>query len=149
VTAQLVGESLIVAAIVAFAAARRREGRIPVRAVVLGAVPALVFASAWQANGATAGILALWATGLRLYLPAWVYVASVWALGATVVARTGDGSCRAAGLLVLGCAGFLLESTYAMALALVALVLLCGTPVRSRSAGIDVSDGAGVGFTNA
>jgi hypothetical protein len=135
VTAQLLGELLIVATSFAFLGARGREGQIPVRAVVLGALPAVVVGSAWQANGAIAGILALWMSGLRLYLPTWIYLVAVWALATTVLARRGDGSGRAAGLVLLACAGFLLESTYSMAVALVALVLLADVPLAGRAAG--------------
>ena len=134
VAAQLFGELLIVAVSIPFLVARRREGPIPTHAAILGALPALVVASVWQANGAIAGILALWATGLRLYLPVWAYVVAVWALATTVMARRGDGSSRAAGLVLLACAGFLLESTYSMSVALLALILLCDLPARVSAA---------------
>jgi hypothetical protein len=124
VAAHLAGEVAVVGACLAFVVARWREGPVPLRAVILGALPALALVLLWRANGAVTGILVLWAAGLRLYLPLWLYVLAVWALGTTVVARMGNGSEKAAGLVLLASTGLLLESTYAQALALLALILL-------------------------
>lgn len=129
---QLVGELVAVISCFAFLAARRAEGSLGVVAVILGVLPAVALLAAWKTNGAVTGILVLWTAGFRLFLPMWIYVAALWALGITVAASAGDGTGRAAGLVLLVASGFLVESTYAQALALLAIALIMAGPRPKR-----------------
>ena len=97
------------------------------------AFPAAALLVAWWANGAITGILVLWTAGLRLYLPVWLYGVALWAFAAAALGWLGDGSRRAGGMVLLLAAGFLLESTYAQALMLVALSLLAGGLAAGRA----------------
>jgi len=129
---QLAGELIAALSCFAFLAARRAEGPLGVGAVILGALPAVALLAAWKTNGAVTGILVLWTAGFRLFLPMWIYVAALWALGITVAASVGDGTGRAAGLVLLVASGFLVESTYAQALALLAIALIMAGPRPER-----------------
>jgi len=133
VGAQLVGEALVVAASLLFFAAWARERGVRPRALALAAFPAAALLVAWWANGAITGILVLWTAGLRLYLPVWLYGVALWAFAAAALGWLGDGSRRAGGMVLLLAAGFLLESTYAQALMLVALSLLAGGLAAGRA----------------
>lgn len=124
--AQLAGEALVVAAplvaLVVWAAERPRRGW-PLAA---GSLAALALVIVWGVNESATAILALWTTGLRLFLPLWVYAL---ALGAMVAAAAGwlrTAPWRSAGLVLLLVGGFLLESTYQQAMVLLAVALLTG-----------------------
>jgi hypothetical protein len=102
-------------------------------------VPTIAFMGAWQAKGAIAGILVLWTAGFRLYLPVVLYALALWAFGTAAIGWRRADPWRTAGMVLLLVGGFLLDSTYQLTLALIALVLLSdGTAVggtRARPAG--------------
>lgn len=138
--AQLVGEALVVAAPLVALAAWVAERPLRGWPLVAGSLAGLMLVIVWRADGSVAGILALWTTGLRLFLPVWVYAL---ALGAMVAAAAGwlrTAPWRSAGLVLLLVGGFLLESTYQQALVLLAVALLtegaavAGLPGWRRSA---------------
>lgn len=122
--AQLAGEAVVLlTAFLLFAASLTRSGP-RARPIVAGALPAAALVAAWRANGAITGILVLWTAGLRLYLPLWLYALALWAFSAAAVGVLRERPWRAAGLVLLLVGGFLLESTYVQALALLGLLLL-------------------------
>lgn len=136
VAAQLAGEALVVLAAFLFFAAGIRDEALGWKAVALGALPGLALLGAWWTNGVITGILVLWTAGLRLFLPVWLYALALWAFAAAALGRMGDGTRRSGGMVLLVVSGFLLESTYAQALVILALALLTdgfalGGPVRA------------------
>ncbi len=140
VGAQLAAELVLVAASFTLLEAWIATDGFRIGPVLLTAPAAVVLMAAWWANGAVTGILALWAAGLRLYLPVWLYALALWALVAAAVGWLPRHAWRSAGLALLPVAGMLLGSTYLQALLLVALALLTdgeavgGLPnVRARS----------------
>jgi hypothetical protein len=124
VATQLVAEALAVASAFALLGSAVRSGRVGVRPVVLGAVPALALLGAWVANGAITGILVIWTAGLRLYLPMWLYVLALWALGTAAAAWLPERRWRAAGAVLLLVGGVTLGTTYQQALVVIGLLLL-------------------------
>ncbi|GIU99070.1 MAG: hypothetical protein KatS3mg014_0686 [Actinomycetota bacterium] len=121
---QLAAEAFAVLAAFLLLASAVRSGRLEVRAVLIGLVPALALLAAWRANGAVTGILVIWTAGLRLYLPMWVYAVALWAFTAAGAAWYPDRRGRAGALALLLAAGVTLGTTYQQALALVGLALL-------------------------
>ncbi len=93
---------------------------------VLGALA--VLALAWLSPTSTPSILALWTTGLSLYLPIPIYLLSLGLYLVTLVAcwRGGDGFWAAAGLLLILLAGYMPEATYHHLLLLVGVACLSG-----------------------
>lgn len=81
--------------------ARRRAPR---RASLLGIVPALIFTVAFLVNPSMTGILAIWSTGVSLYLPWVVYGLSIWGASVTffVFLRADARVSIALGLLAAG-----------------------------------------------
>jgi len=75
-----------------------------IRAWLLGAIPALIFTAARLASPSMTGILAIWSTGMTLYLPWPLYTLSLWLAGVTVIAslRRGDSAGLAVLLLIAG-----------------------------------------------
>jgi len=103
---------------------------------VPSAVTILLLGS-YLANGSTSAILALWTTGLTLYLPLPLYLASFWLYVVTVGGCLGDSqrTYEAWALLLLLVAGYNLELTYQHLLAVVAvLVLTKGAALASAGA---------------
>jgi hypothetical protein len=113
-----------------------RSGRVGMRAVALGVVPAVALLGAWAANGAITGILVIWTAGLRLYLPMWLYVLALWAFGTAAAAWLPERRWRAAGAVLLLVGGVTLGTTYQQALVVVGLLLLAdGAAVGGLPAG--------------
>jgi hypothetical protein len=87
----------------------RRDGTWWVRSVTLPlqtSIPAIGFAAFTLANPSMAGILAIWSTGLTLYLPWPVYALSLWLFGATFLALRKQDHPAAWALLLLAAGGF-------------------------------------------
>jgi hypothetical protein len=124
VGAQLAAELVLVATGAAFLAAWIATDRFRVGPLLAGAFAAAALFVAWRANGAVTGILALWAAGLRLYLPLWSYALALGVLVAAALGWLPRHALRSGGLVLLPVAGVLLGSTYLQALLLVALALL-------------------------
>ena len=95
-------------------------------AAVAAALLALTLAGLSPAS--TMAILALWTTGLSLFLPFPVYLVALGLYLLTLVAcwRSGNGFWTAAGLLLVLFAGYMPESTYHHLLLLVGVALLSG-----------------------
>ena len=93
----------------------------------------------------TMAILALWTTGLSLFLPFPIYLLALALYLLTVVAcwRSGDGFWISAGLLLVLLAGYMPEATYQHLLLLIGVALLGGIAQRAepRPAAIEVAVG--------
>ncbi len=130
VTALRLGEGLVVAAgfavFWAWGAERwRRVGPLGMMAV---AALVLAFALAALSPTSTTAILALWTTGLSLFLPFPLYMVSLALYLLTLVAcwRRGDALWTASGLLLLVLAGYMPEATYHHLLLVLGVAFLSG-----------------------
>ena len=96
----------------------------------LAGVAAVLFALtlASMSPVSTMAILALWTTGLSLFLPFPIYLLAMGLYMLTLVAcwRSGDGFWMAAGLLLVLLAGYMAESTYHHLLLLAGVAFLSG-----------------------
>lgn len=124
------GEVLAVAAAVAaFAAWGLPRWRQAGRAGLAGvAAVLLILAAASLSPASTLSILALWTTGLSLFLPFPVYLLALGLYLTTLVAcwRSGDAFWTAAGLLLVLLAGYMPEATYQHLLLLLGVAFLSG-----------------------
>ncbi|MDP2950486.1 MAG: hypothetical protein Q8P22_13245 [Chloroflexota bacterium] len=114
-----------------------KEWRAHKMLLALPSIVAILLLGSYLANGSTSAILALWTTGLTLYLPLPLYLASFWLYLVTVSGCLGGGQRTYEGwaLLLLLVAGYNLELTYQHLLAVVAvLVLTRGAALASASA---------------
>lgn len=91
---------------------------------LLAALPVLAYIALRLANPAMAGIMAIWSTGLTLYLPWPLYALSLWLAGVTVLASSRQGEIVGLAILLLMAGGLSPQfSTHAF-FGLVALALL-------------------------
>ena len=124
------GEGLVVAAAAAafWAWGARRWRRAGVAGTSLAAGVVLVIAAGSLAPAATTSILALWTTGLSLFLPLPLYLLSLGLFLLTVVAclRNGEDFWAGAGLLLVLLAGYMPEATYDHLLLLLGVAFLSG-----------------------
>lgn len=81
----------------------RRSATSPLR---WAGIPAIGFAAFTLANPSMAGILAIWSTGLTLYLPWPVYALSLWLFAATFLALRKQNHPAAWALLLLAAGGY-------------------------------------------
>lgn len=100
------------------------EGRL----YAWAAVPALGFAAMQLASPAMTAILAVWSTGLTLFLPWPVYAASLWLAGVVVLRSRQRGDARGWALLMLMAGGYAPQLTSQLFLGLIALWLLLPPP---------------------
>lgn len=130
VPALRLGEGLVVAAggavFWAWGVGRWRQVGLAGWAVV--AVVLLVVALAGLSPVSTMSILALWTTGLSLFLPFPIYLLSLGLYLLTLVAcwRSGDAFWTAAGLVLVLLAGYMPEATYHHLLLLLGVAFLSG-----------------------
>jgi hypothetical protein len=137
ITALRLGEVLAVAA----AAAAFRAWGLPrwrwLGTAGLAAVAAalIVLMLAGLSPGSTMAILALWTTGLSLYLPFPIYLLALALYLLTFVAcwRSGDAFWTAAGLLLVLLAGYMAEATYHHLLLLLGVAFLSGAVRAGRT----------------
>lgn len=117
------GEGLVVASGFAFYAAAHRS-KTPLWVWLAAALPALAFSAMYLINPSITGIMAIWSTGLTLYLPWPLYAASLYLAGVAVVAalRTGDPAGWA--ILLLAAGGYPPQLSSHVILGMVALALL-------------------------
>ncbi len=91
---------------------------------LLAGIPALAFASFHLANPAMAGILAIWSTGLTLYLPWPVYALSLWLAGVTVITTSRRGELAGLAMLLLAAGGYAPQLSSQIFFGLIAMWLL-------------------------
>lgn len=135
------GEGLVVAAggAVFWAWGVERWRRVGLLGLVVVAVLVVGVALGGVAPASTMSILALWTTGLSLFLPFPLYLVALGLYLVTLVAcwRSGDAFWTAAGLLLLLLAGYMPETTYQHLLLLLGVGFLSGAArwaVRSPAA---------------
>jgi len=93
------------------------------RVWLAASLPALAFIAMRLANPAMTGIIAIWSTGLTLYLPWPAYALSLWLAGVTVLASLKRGDPAGCAILLLAAGGYAPQlSTHAF-LGIVALWL--------------------------
>lgn len=91
---------------------------------VAATLPAFAFAAVSLAAPSMAGVLAIWSTGLTLYLPWPLYALSLWLAAETVLVDWRRGGTAAAALLLLAAGGYSPQLSSHALLGLVALWLL-------------------------
>ena len=108
------------------------------RSATWAALPALIFAMAYLLNPAMTAIIAIWSTGLTLYLPWPLYAVSLWLASAVVIAslRRGGGLApdwgyRGWALLLLAAGGYAPQLSTHVLLGIIALWLLTAEATAS------------------
>jgi hypothetical protein len=91
---------------------------------VIAAVPALGFVVAFLAAPAMMAVLAMWSTGLTLFLPWPLYALALWLIGVTALTSRRRRPWLSAAVLLLAAAGYAPQLGTQWFLALVALFLL-------------------------
>ncbi len=105
---------------------QRKPDRRAIWIYLIASLPAALFLLVHTLNPAMTGILAVWSTGLTLYLPAWLYALSLWlGVAAVVVSRQNDNPAGWA-LILLASAGYAPQLSSQITLSLIALSLLAG-----------------------
>jgi hypothetical protein len=118
----LLGELLAVLSPIVLWSAYARQA--PRWTWLAAALPALAFAGMRLAAPAMTGILAIWSTGLTLYLPWPVYVFSLWAAGVTAIDCLKRGEAAGWAVLLLAAGGYAPQLSVQAFLGLLALWLL-------------------------
>ena len=113
----------------------------PLGLVAVAAV-LLVLTLAALSPVSTVAILALWTTGLGLFLPFPIYPVALGLYLLTIVAcwRSRDGFWTASGLLLVLLAGYMAEATYQHILLVLALAFLAGSFTRMDQVAIDAPE---------
>jgi hypothetical protein len=106
----------------------------------VAAVPALAFTVFRLVDPATSGILAIWSTGMTLYLPWPLYTLSLWLLSVTLLVCWRRDKSTASGILLLASGGFASQMTSHALLGLVGLRLVGS---NASQMGVD-KEGVGV-----
>jgi hypothetical protein len=121
------GELLVLASVALLWLA---HGRAASRIIWLaGALPGLAFSAMRLADPALAGILAIWSTGLSLFLPWPMYPLALWLATVTVLQAGRNGSPAGWALLLLAAGGYLPQTNVQVFFGIVALWLLApGAP---------------------
>jgi hypothetical protein len=91
------------------------------------AIPALAFAVAYLVNPAMTAIIAIWSTGLTLYLPWPLYAVSLWLGGVVVIASLRRGGHTGPALLLLAAGGYAPQLSTQVFLGLIALWFLASS----------------------
>ncbi len=99
-------------------------GRDSVSPYKWATIPALAFVAAYLLNPALTAIIAIWSTGLTLYLPWPLYAVSLWLASAVVIASRRRGDAAGWALLLLAAGGYAPQMSTQVLLGLIALWLL-------------------------
>ncbi len=116
---------------------------------LLALLPAGLFLAARLASPSMAGILAIWSTGLTLYLPSIMYAASLILGTVTLLASHRQGKAAGWALVLLASAGYAPQLSSQMFLALLALSWLAGLWAGEQALPLHAQDGAGAGWIKA
>lgn len=100
------------------------------RSWIVASLPAVAFTLFRLLDPATSGILAIWSTGMTLFLPWPFYTLSLWVVGVTVLACWRKDEPILEGILLLSSGGFAAQMTSHAFFGLVGLGLL-GTSART------------------
>jgi hypothetical protein len=99
------------------------------RVWLVAALPALAFTLFYVVNAELSGVMAIWSTGLTLYLPWPLYALSVWLMGVTFLASLRRAENISWAVLLLIACGYAPQLSAQLFLGLMALWLLATTPV--------------------
>jgi hypothetical protein len=88
-------------------------------------IPAFGFSALTIVNPAMAGVLAIWSTGLTLFLPWPIYALSLWLLGVIVITAWRSGEPVGWALLLLAAGGYAPQLSSQAFFGLIGLILLC------------------------
>ncbi|MEK7784505.1 MAG: hypothetical protein AAB658_03625, partial [Chloroflexota bacterium] len=113
-----------------------RDGISPYKWAI---IPTLAFVTAYLVNPAMTAIIAIWSTGLTLYLPWPLYAVSLWLGSVVVIASLRRGGLTGPALLLLAAGGYAPQLSTQVFLGLIALWLLVSSeksPVTSSPATI-------------
>ncbi len=116
------GEALVVGSALVWWLAYGRGA--PRRAWILAALPAVAFLRMHLADPAMTGTIAIWSTGLSLYLPWPLYVAALWLAGVAVQAALRQGNPAGWAILLLIAGGYAPQLSTQMLISLAGLWLL-------------------------
>lgn len=116
------GELLVLVSVTAlwWSAARQAGWKI----WLVAALPVLAFAAPRLLAPAMTGIMAIWSTGLTLYLPWPTYVVALWLAGVTVLYTLRQGDAAGWAVILLAAGGFAPQLSIQAFLGLIALWLL-------------------------
>lgn len=98
--------------------------RAPWKIWLIAALPALAFAAPRLLAPAMTGIMAIWSTGLSLYLPWPFYVAAVWLAGVTVIDTLRRRDITGWAIILLAAGGFAPQLSVQAFLGMIAVWLL-------------------------
>lgn len=104
------------------------------RTWLLAAIPALIFVLAYLRDPAMTGVLAIWSTGLSLYLPWPLYAASLWLVGVTVAVAWRQNKSVSLALLLLLAGGYVPQLSTQLFFGVTALWLLAQAAVPDYGA---------------
>ena len=123
------GELLVVLCPIGMWWVFRRLGREGLSLYLWAAIPALIFMAGYILNPSMTGILAIWSSGLTLYLPWPVYSLSLWFFGFIILAAWKQGNTAGVALLLLAAGGHAPQLSTQLFFGLVGLGLLARQPV--------------------
>ena len=103
---------------------------------LLAAIPAMGFSAFTLLNPSMAGILAIWSTGLTLYLPWPLYAVSLWLFGMALLTLRRQNSPVAWALLLLAASGYAPQLSSQVFFGLIGLSLITIHPDRNDSVGV-------------
>ena len=109
-----------------------RAGQSARSTYVWAAIPALTFAVAYLANPAMTAIIAIWSTGLTLYLPWPLYAVSLWLASAIVITSLRRGDTAGWAILLLAASGYAPQLSTQVFVGLIALWLLASALVENE-----------------
>ncbi len=116
------GELLVVVAVIIWWGVFGRQTSF--RYWLIAAVPALMFIMLFQRDPATTGILAIWSSGLTLFLPWPLYAVALWLAGAAVLSSWRRNPPVAYAILLLASAGYAPQLSSQLFCALIGLWIL-------------------------
>jgi len=118
------GELLAVLSPIGIWWAFRRVGRAGLALYLWAGIPAVLFIVGYILNPSMTGILAIWSSGLTLYLPWPLYSLSLWLFGFVLLVAWKQGSTAGVALLLLAAGGHAPQLSTQLFFGLVGLSLL-------------------------
>jgi hypothetical protein len=103
---------------------RQPLGRRSIAIYLIALLPGILYLAAHRLNPSMTGILAVWSTGLTLYLPPLLYAASLWLGTTTILVASRQGNRGGTALLLLVAAGYAPQLSTQIFLALIGLSVL-------------------------
>jgi len=101
---------------------------------LVASFPALIFCAMHLVNPAMTGVLAIWSTGMTLFLPWPLYAASLWLVGVAVLASLRRGDPAGPAILLLAAGGYAPQLSAQVFVFLIALWLLASPEAQPGAA---------------